>query len=117
MSIRRLLIALTVAAVATLSVAALAHTDSAETAPQLVEATPQGGAWTMIQSNPSGATIYIKGKKHGVTPKKVQWPGGKPPTIKLEKRPNYKSIVVLKKGDRGKTKMIKLKGRVDTSPF
>ena len=116
MTLRRLLIALTVVAFATLSVAAMAHSDSNATSPEAAEAGVEG-AWTKIQSNPSGATIYIKGKNMGITPMKVAWPGGKPPTLTLKKSPNYKSVVVLKKGDRGKTKTIKLKGKVDTSPF
>lgn len=117
MSIRRMITLLAAIAIASLAANALAETEVASPGPGLSEAAIAAGAWTRIESIPSGATILIKNKKHGVTPKKIAWPKGKPPTIVLKKSPNYKAVVVVKKKDRGKTLRIKLKGAVDTSPF
>ncbi len=73
--------------------------------------------WTQLESTPSGATIIIKGVKYGVTPRRLPWPDGKPPTITLKKGINFTAVVVLKEEDKGKTRRIKLKGKVDINPF
>ncbi len=79
-------------------------------------AAPAEKPWTRIESNPSGATILIDGKKHGITPAKVEWPDGKPFTLTLKKGVQ-KAVVKLSAADKNKTKRVTLKGGIDTSPF
>ena len=116
MSTRRIITLLACVAIATLAATAIAQPDSTTNSPQLEETATAGKAWTRIESTPSGATILIKNKKHGITPKKIVWPKGKPPTIVLKKSPNFKSVVIVKKKDRGQTLHIKLRGGI-SSPF
>ena len=116
MSIRRIITLLACLAIATLAATALAQPEVTAQSPQLEEAATAGKAWTRITTTPTGATILIKNEKHGLTPKKIMWPKGKPPTVVLKKGANYKSVVVLKKEDRGQTKHIKLRSAV-SSPF
>lgn len=108
------LLALAVAAPLSGASAADSATDSVSDAAPTAVATAK--PWTRIESNPSGATILINGKKHGITPSKVEWPDGKPFTLTLKKGVK-KAVVKLKAADKNKTKRVTLKGGIDTSPF